>query len=201
LDDEEDTFTSISEASNSPNLLDRRVRDTMSRCLGGGASTVPRPLELFREIQRPSKKRVNSFPKRCWPRVAGSVLESPEAPDPVALVALGVLRADSACVLCVAAPVGRLTTRVSRAAPGAFASGQQGTPRVPGVRSDGYALGQNSAEILHSSDIWSMQGFGAAAALFAAVVAWIEKTNASNIAPSSSSLDGNDQFVAPPRKE
>ncbi len=40
-----------------------------------------------------------------------------------------------------------------------------------------------------------MQGFGAAAALFAAVVAWIEKTKASNIAPSSSSLCGNDHSL------
>ena len=127
--------------------------------------------------------------------MAGSAFDSPDAG--AALVALGVLFADSVCAPCVIDPAGRLTTRVPRAL-GVFASGQQGTPRLPGVRSDGYALGQNSAEILQSSDIWSMQGFGAAAALFAAVVAWIEKTKASNIAPSSSSLRGNDPFVAAP---
>ena len=61
--------------------------------------------------------------------------------------------ADSVRADCVAAPVGRLTTRVLRPVVGAFASGQHGMPRVPGVRSEGYALGQNSAEILHNSDI------------------------------------------------
>ena len=55
--------------------------------------------------------------------------------------------ADSVRADCVAAP------RVLRPVVGAFASGQHGMPRVPGVRSEGYALGQNSAEILHNSDI------------------------------------------------
>jgi hypothetical protein len=108
----------------------------------------------------------------------------------------GEVRADSVCADCDAAPDGRLTTRVSRLTLGALASGQHGTPRAPGVRSDGYADGQNSAEILHSSDIWSMQGFDAAAALLAAVVAWIEKTKASNIAPSSSIHCGKRRFAA-----
>lgn len=91
---------------------------------------------------------MNSREKRCWPWVrASDFADGPSESEEVFVAA--ALDGRATTVLD-----GRFTTRVSRlTVVGTVLSGQQGTLPLPGVRLDGYALGQNSGEILHNSDI------------------------------------------------